>query len=349
MAGSATDPGTGRQLGNIPAYKVELDGKDITDRFRPRLVSLRLSEKRGGEADQLDIVLDDAAGDLAIPKEGVVIRMWLGWAQGKDVSPGLVDKGRFKVDEASHGGPPDQITIRARSADLDGGYRTRKERSWRATTLGAVIRQIAADNGLEARIGGNLAGIAIPVLEQHEKSDMALVRELGRKYDAVATVKDRKLLFSPVGSATTTSGAAIPALALQRRKGKLADRHEYRRVARETYDGAEARWHDQDSATRKTVKVGGKGAGKPKRLKHVYATEADAKAAASSEAKRAARAGAEMDLQLALGDAAIYPDRPTTLTGWKAEIDAQKWLIAEVEHSVDSAGFRTMLKLETAG
>lgn len=347
MPASLTDAGTGRQLGNIPAFRIELDGRDISDRFRPRLVSLRLTEKRGGEADQLDIVLDDSAGDLAIPKEGVVIRIWLGWAQGKDVAIGLVDKGRFRVDEASHDGPPDQISISARSADLDGDYRVRKERSWRATTLGAVIRQIAADNGLEARIGGDLAGMAIPVLEQHQKSDMALVRELGRKYDAVATVKDRKLLFSPVGSATTTSGAAIPELTLERRKGKLADRHSYRRAARETYDGAEARWHDQDSATRKTVKVGGKGTGKAKRLKHVYATEGDAKAAAAAEAKRTARAGAEMSLNLALGDAAIYPDRTTTLSGWKAEIDAQRWLIAEVEHSVDAGGFRTRLKLET--
>lgn len=342
----ARDDGGGRQLANIPGYVVIVDGKDISDKVRPRLVSLTLTEKRGGEADQLDLVLDDSKGDLAIPKEGAIITLSLGWTQGRDVARGLVSKGRFKVDEASHGGPPDLITIRARSADMQGDFRVRKERSWRGKTLGTIVGQIAAENGLEARVSSDLAAITVDVVDQDGKSDMALIRELGKKYDAVATVKDRKLVFACVGAGVTSSGLAIPALAITR---AIGDRHDYRRVERDKYDGTQARWHDKGAATRKTETAGQKGTGaSAKRLKRVYASQADAKAAAAAEAKRIARAAAEMDLTLALGDASIYPERRVTVSGFKAEIDAHAWLIAEVTHSVDSNGFLTKLKLEVS-
>ncbi|WP_069337173.1 contractile injection system protein, VgrG/Pvc8 family [Sphingobium yanoikuyae] len=340
------DDGGARQQANIPAYVVIVDGKDISAMVRPRLISLSLTEKRGGEADQLDLVLDDSKGDLAIPKEGAIITLSLGWAQGRDVAKGLVAKGRFKVDEAGHSGPPDIITISARSADLQGDFRVRKERSWRAQTLGAIIGQIAADNGLEPRIAADLAAIVVDVVDQDGKSDMALVRDLGKKYDAVATVKDRKLVFARVGAGVTSSGLAIPALTITRASG---DRHDYRRAERDKYDGAEARWHDTGAAKRKTEKVGGRGTGaSPKRLKRIYASQADAKAAAAAEAQRIARGAAELSLALALGNAGIYPERRVTVTGFKAEIDAHKWLISEVIHSVDASGYRTRIKLETS-
>lgn len=330
---------------NIAGYQLTVDGKDITGTVEPRLVSLTLTEKRGGEADQLDLVLSDHDGKLAIPKKGAVISLSLGWKQGADVTPGLIAKGTFKVDSARHSGVPDVITISARSADLAGGYRIRKEKSWRHKTLGAVLQDLAGAAGLTPRIDPRLSSIQIAVLAQHQKSDMALVRELGRKYDAVATVKDGKLLFAPKGNGTTSTGQSIPDLSLTRTAG---DRHDWARVERETYDGAEARWHDQGSATRRTEHAGGSGGGgKRKRIRKVYASQADAQAAASAEAQRIARAAAEFSLDLALGRADVYPDRAVKVSGWKPEIDAATWLIAEVSHSIDRGGFRTKLKMET--
>ena len=105
------------KISNIADWRVTMDGKDLSDRLRPRLVSLSISEKRGDEADQLDVVLNDTDGQLGIPKEGAVLHVQLGWRQGRDVAVGLIDKGSFKVDDVSHSGPPDQITIKARAAE----------------------------------------------------------------------------------------------------------------------------------------------------------------------------------------------------------------------------------------
>ncbi|WP_272945502.1 contractile injection system protein, VgrG/Pvc8 family, partial [Sphingobium sp. ba1] len=208
-----------RGINNIADWRVTMDGRDLTGAMRPRLVSLTLSEKRGDEADQLDIILDDSDGLLAIPKEGAVLRLALGWKQGRDVTIGLVDKGRYKVDDVSHTGPPDQIRIRARATDFTSDIRNRREQSWKATTLGAVLTEVAGRNGLIARIAPALAATALPSISQSRESDIAFLRRLGRDYGAVATIKDKTLIFTPIGAGQTSGGHTLPTITLRRRDG----------------------------------------------------------------------------------------------------------------------------------
>lgn len=172
-----------------------------------------------------------------------------------------------------------------------------------------------------------------------------MLRFLGKRHDAVATVKGKTLIFAPIGKGKTAGGTALPALALERQSG---DSYQWSRAAREEYGGVEARWHDKDATERKTVKAGG-GNGTPKRLKRVFHNEADAKDAAEAEDKRVKRAGASFELTLGYGDASLYPEQKGKVSGFKASIDATDWLVAEVSHSLDgSGGFRTKLKLEKA-
>jgi len=329
---------------NVPAYRVTLDGEDLTDRIAPRLLSLNLTEKRGTEADELRLELHDHDGLLAIPRKGAILQVAIGWSQGVDVVVGMIDKGSFKVDEAEHSGPPDKISITARSADLTGDARIRRDASYRDTTLGAIVADVARRAGLKPAIAPELAAIQVPVQGQTGKSDMALVHELGRRHDAVATVKAGQLLFTPIGLGTSASGQSIGSRTLTRQDG---DRHRYTMVDRDKYEGVSAGWHDQDGAERKTAHAGGKT--KAKKLKRTFATEADAKRAADSEWKRIQRGAAEFDYDLALGRADLVPEQKITLRGWKAEIEARAWLIAEASHAIDGrGGFRTSLKLETA-
>lgn len=64
---------------------------------------------------------------------------------------------------------------------------------------------------------------------------------------------------------------------------------------------------------------------------------------------RIKRAPATLDMKLALGRADAIPEARVTVSGYKDEIDATTWLIAEVTHRLDkSGGFVTDLKMETA-
>lgn len=102
---------------NFPDYRLVVDGKDLTptlsgfieqgqERRRPRLTSLTLTEQRSETADQLDLILDDSDGQLALPRIGARLQLQLGWKGGRDVKAGLVDKGSFIVDSVEHSGPP---------------------------------------------------------------------------------------------------------------------------------------------------------------------------------------------------------------------------------------------------
>ena len=342
------------------------DGTNLADKVRPRLLSLSVSEKREDDADEINLVLQNTDGLLAIPRTGVRLALALGWEAGADVPLGLVDKGRFTIDEIELSGPPDQIAIRGRSADLTGALRKRETRTWRATTLGAILTEIAGRHSRTARIGGDLAARVIDVIEQEGKSDMAFLRDLGKRYDAIATWKDNFLLFLPIGSATTASGAALPGLVLTRRDGGSWT---FREGQRESYKGAEAQWQDSAAGRRRTVKVDGPatppdpraadGEGEeggaaastpePKKLKRVYASEAEARQAAEAAASRAARTPYEFSYDLAIADPAIQPDVKITLQGWNPVIDGIAWLVKSVETTFDgSGGLRQRIELESA-
>ena len=88
---------------------------------------------------------------------------------------------------------------------------------------------------------------------------------------------------------------------------------------------------------------------KPKRLGRVYASEGAARAAATAEKARAARQPRKLLFDLALGRPEICPEQRVTAQGFKADIDAIAWLVAEVTHTLGDRGLLTSVQLETVG
>lgn len=321
----------------IPAWRVTLDGQDLTDRLAPRLLELTLSESRGEEADEVNIRLHDHDGRLALPRRGVVLQVAIGWRSG-----GLFDKGKFLVDDVEHSGPPDIITIRARSADLTGAVRGRRERSWHNTTLGAVLATIAGEHSLRPAIAAGLADMAIAHLDQANESDINLLTRLGKRFDAVATIKAGALIFAPIGDGKTASGQPLPGVSITRADG---DQHRYTVVDRESYTGVRAYWGDRNAARRTGVLVGK--ADNEKKLQATYANASEARQQAEAEFKRLQRGSAQLSYQLALGRADIYPEQTVQISGFKPDIDGS-WLVVKVTHAINGiSGFTTTLELES--
>lgn len=323
----------------VPAWRVVLDGQDLTERLAPRLLDLTLTEARGDEADQLDLRIHDHDGRIALPARGVTLELALGW-QGH----GLFNKGTFIVDDVEHSGAPDIITVRARSADLTGALRSRRERSWHDTTLGQVLDAIASEHGLKSAVAPALAAVRLPHLDQANESDANLLTRLGKRFDAVATVKAGTLIFAPVGAGKTAGGAPLPQVEITRASG---DQHRYALVDRESYSGVRAYWADRTAARRKSVLVGTEG--NEKRLQATYASEAEARQHATAERQRLARGAATFSLSLALGRPEVYPEQKASVRGFKPEIDGTQWLVAKVTHTISgSSGFSTAMEMERA-
>jgi phage protein D len=342
-------------------YSIMLDGKDISRKFDGRLISLSLQDNRGFEADQLDISLDDSDGALEIPPRGVTLKVAIGWAGAGN---GLVDKGAFVVDEVRHTGTPDVLTIRARSADLREGLSLKKERSWHRQTLGAIVRAIAGQNKIEARVSQALDAQLVEHIDQTAESDANLLSRLAKMFDAIATVKNGLLLFIKAGEATTASGKPLPAVTLMRAAG---DSHEFGIADRDTYSGVQAFFLNTRTAKKESTTVKRRrrkpaqkktpaeksgevmlgAAENMKTLRHTYASKANATRAAKAEWEKLQRGVAEFSIQLALGRPELMTELPVTVRGYKRVIDDCNWIIARVSHSLTgSGGYTSSLELE---
>lgn len=356
-----------------PDFMLTVNSKDVTANIRDRLISLTLTDNRGFEADQLDIELDDADGQLAMPVRGAVVTLFLGW-----VGQALVGKGNFTVDEVEHHGAPDTMTIRARSADFRGSLNSRREASYHETTLGDIVTQIAGRNNLKPMLADGFAGIAVTHIDQTQETDAKFLTRLATLYGAVAAVKAGRLLFIRPGNGVTIGGKPIPQVTITRKDG---DRHSFSIADRGAYTGVSASWlHTKDPkpkkvklqrmpkvqhlralqhpAAKKTkakavktpeAKEGDYLAGNEDNvftLTTVYSSKATAMRAAKAKWEKLQRGVAEFSLTLAMGRADLCPETPVRVNGFKSVIDAQPWIISKVAHNLSNSGYTTQLEFE---
>lgn len=143
-------------------------------------------------------------------------------------------------NEVEHSGAPDTITVRARSAAMTNGMQERREKSWHKQTIATIVQTIAKRYSLTPTVGDKLAKIQIAHIDQTHESDMSFLTRLAKRYDAVVNVKDKRLLFMPIGAGKTSSGKALKVLNLTRADG---DTHRYHVSERENYS---ATWHGAD-------------------------------------------------------------------------------------------------------
>lgn len=323
-----------------PDYSVSVAGENITPALNPRLKSLTLTDKRAFEADELTLSLDVSDGTLALPRLGATVQLSLGFAE-----TGLIDKGTFVVDELTQRGSPDVLSLVARSADFHKGLNEQKRRSFFNKPLGEVLKTIADDHGLELKISEALAWKNPGHIDQTSESDGNLMARLGRQFDAVATIKAGRLLFIPMAGGTTAGGLQLAAMTIARGDG---DRYSFSRKAGSTdYSGVKANWHDIDAGTRKTVTAGG--GTTPEKFRTLAETFEDAvtaQAEANSEWNRIKRGRDTMSLTLAIGQPALTPETPVTVSGWHPEIDALSWSTSSVTHSLNGSGLTTRVELE---
>jgi phage protein D len=322
-------------------WRVTLDGVDLTDRLKPRLMDVKVTSCRGDAADQLDLRLDDADGKLAIPPRGAVLRVWLGW-EGE----GLTDMGTFAVDEVEHAGSPDQLSLRGRSVQMKAAIRQLREHSYSGLTVGAIVEQLAGRNGLVPRCHASLAALTIDHIDQTHESDLNFLTRLGKKYDAIATIKAGSLLFSPIGQGQTPSGKPLPSVTIRRSSG---DDHRWHEADRGSYSGVRAMYDRNTTGETASVLVGSDDGQGVKTLRHTYATKANAMRAARSEYQKMERGVSSFEMWLARGRPDIYPEMSVSVSGFKPQIDGTAWIVVKIEHVLAEQGLVSHASLEMGG
>lgn len=355
-----------------PSAELTIDGKRFGTQAMSRIISISLTDKRGFEADELTIELDDHDGTIAIPKTGSKITLKLGYQE-----TGLVEKGEYLVSEFTASGSPDRLSITARAADLAEALAEQVEKSWHKQTLYQIIETIAKKHKYEYIISKDYQNQKIEHIDQTNESDASFMSRLAEQYDAIATVKNGKLLFIPAGESQTASGQPILPTTITRASG---DSHSFTYSSSNSYQAVRAYYTDKKTGQKKEVivnkdnaypnkkttqqtktvkgktfkakkkendnqKVNTEGQ-KIKTLRHLYATESGAWSGARGAFKKIQRGVAEFSITLAVGRPDLYPETPAVVQGFKPEIDAEAWLITEVSHKIDSGGYTASIQFE---
>lgn len=311
-----------------PEFRILADGADVTAAIRDNLVSIRLSDRDGMEADQVEIAVADPRARIALPRRGVSLSVALGWRERA-----LVDKGTFTVDEVGEDGPPDVITILARAADFRASLKDARDASYDGTTIGAILATVAERHGLIPAVHPGLAATTVQHLDQTNESDANMVTRLGEDYGAVATIKSGRLVFVPRGRGLGVGGI-LPTFTIDRADG---DRHGFRAIDRDgSQTGIQAKWHDTRTGATLFALAGKEGSVKV--LKKTYPDQDAAQAAADAAWTRAKGKSHEFSVTLAVGRPDIIACAPLRLTGWRREITALDWVAGAITHTLDASG-----------
>lgn len=330
-----------------PHCLITADNKPLNALITQRIISVTVTDNRSGEADQLDITLDDHDGVLELPRRGVKLNCKLGF-----VGDTLHDKGDFVVDGVEFSGTPDVITVKASSANFKSSIKSSKSKSYHRQTLGQVAGSIAKTHGLKLVITDELSGIDLKHVDQTNESDLNLLTRLARQNGAEMAVKKDRLLIFKAGTAKTASGKQLPTITITRQDG---DQFRYAEEDRDSdYTGVSASYQDKGKAKRTRVTSGKpeiRGGGddpntKTRVLKGTFADEASAKRAADAEMAKVKRQMATFSITTAFGIPAISTESPVKLLGFKNQVDGLKWIVAKALHSYSTSGLTTALELE---
>lgn len=323
---------------STPAFKILADGTDLTQAIADRLVSLRITDQAGQQSDSLEIVLDDRQKRLPVPRQGAWLKVWLGYSSGGR-KPAYM--GAFGVDEIELTGGNRSMTIRATAAATAPELvKEGRSQSWRNTTLGAVVQEVAKRNGMQATVKGSQASIAIAHEDQTNETDQAFLTRLAEKHKATIKPADGKLVLLPRGSGegagtfTVKESEAEPGW-----RATLKNRGAYSQVA--------VRYLNRATNKEAIATAGSKGAQPAFEERGTFRSQAEAQKAAESRLQSLQAGEVSISLTVA-GRPEINAEGLITLQGFRPEVDGT-WNAKTIDHHLDSQGYRTRIECGTKG
>lgn len=331
-----------------PIYRLYKGGTDITDHFNDRCTQIKVDlTAGGGDSDHCTITLDDRDWAIARPFPGETLGVWLGYEE-----IGLAFMGTFNMSDILFTGKPRQISLVGESQGLNDIHKAPVVKEFDNQSIGDILGSMAGQTGLGTSIDGELAGITIPFKNQ-VTSNFHMIHELERMYGAVAKVVNGQLMFIKRDGLTSASGADLPTLVLN--PAHFGD-WQVKHSSRPTAGSVQAAWWDDKDMVRRWVDhaAGGKDSGGqvfggPIQLGQIFASEAEAKAAAQSKMEALKRAEMTGHFELAKGDPWIRDQQAIIVSGMRDGIDGGYHVDKATHTYIRSSGIKTTLECKANG
>lgn len=237
-----------------PIFKLEANGKDITETLRQNLISLGFDDKEGFKSDEINFKV---YGIYAKPVFGDKLELWLGWAgEGEEGADNMWLCGKFAVQTCERDFKEQSTEVRATAVNFASKIKTKKRRSWENTTLFAIAGKIADENALRLKTSGE--DMAIRSRLQDGVGDLEFLYSLSKELGYLAATKNDTLILAPKSGDDKSSEAEKGSDALPQIELNLSELESLNitEANRNAYGSVVCEWQDVESGKRKQIKVG---------------------------------------------------------------------------------------------
>ncbi len=355
-------------------YGIDVDGLDISTALNPILISLTVTLTDGGQADSLDIELDDTDGQIALPRVGARVTASLGWSDtgAAPVFEGVTDepKSAGRHHFGRHGGHDDAggsgavgnvlssggrskgrvLTLSAKSADMGGKLKQPQQAHKDKASFGDVAQAWGRAAGVDVAVAGALAAVQRPYWAIANESFLAWGTRIGREIGATFKVVGKHAIFLPRAGGTSASGQSLEGIRAVWGEN-LIDWSITPVQSRPGFAKLGARYYDPKVAAWQVEKADGPqaaadAAGSEHTARFKAASQDIAKNQAAANAAESAREKGAGDTVLIDGEPAAQPEAPCTVGGIRPGVDGG-YTIAKVRHTLTrSGGFTSQLGLK---
>jgi uncharacterized protein len=321
-------------------WQVLIEGKDLSSKMQPYLISISVTDKAGTASDSCQLTFDDTDDVINLDMEGKAIAVSL---NGYPAFNGTVETAR---SQGSCGGGR-IVLVTAKGFDTRGKAKQAQAFHMDDANLGKFLGAVAKDAGFDLVMDADLAGITRDYWSADYESFLDLGEKLAREVGGTFKIRGKQAVLVKRGEndLPTVNGVVGQG-------GNVISWDMAPFTGRSSYTKAEARWFDRKDAKFKTETIDidlGKDAPDASNIVRMpMGDETQAKHRAGgrkSEAKRDAGVGTvTLDLAPDAQAEALF-----VLSGAKRDVDGN-WRIDGVTHRADRAGGSiTMLELKEPG
>lgn len=172
---------------------------DITADLNKYLKLISYTDNLSGEADDLQITLEDRAGlweSAWMPDKGATLDVSIVLHEWDGLKNYVQRLGLFEIDEITSSGYPSEVQIKAVSVpdnnNLRGAERTR---SWEKAELKRIANDIATEAGLTLYYDVKEYNPVIDRAEQTEQSDLSFLYKLCADYGLALKICDKQVVI----------------------------------------------------------------------------------------------------------------------------------------------------------
>lgn len=325
-----------------PLFKLLYKGIDISSELSPHLISCTYTDKVHGEADEIEVNVQDKDGLWRgpwCPEHGDKVSLWIGYKPAL-----LVPCGDFEIDEpnARLGRGGDTFTFRGVSAPVSKALRTKKTKGYESQSLKQIAGKVAGEHGLS--VVGSPPDVSFERITQRRERDLEFLSRLADAFGAYFTVRGSKLVFAkrdevherdPVFTIRADSDDYITA--------------DLKRGSHKTYSKAKASYFDGNEKKKIEVEV------EDKTVKNGDTLRLDERVENPGQAKARARSELEKEnLKKQTGNIVLVGN-PLLVAGQIIALDAGfgKWagryVIKTSRHHITRQGYTTNIEINGVG